>query len=138
MVDGKEKKDKRTLSYVAVESIKDASETLVAEYGTKIAELAPDAKRPSELQLTRTEDGKEVKFDATKEQLASNFILEAINEKRRALVYQPAYVVLKNELLGPEVQIEKLAADMVKRAANVGIKLTQAQAMEKARAILAV
>jgi hypothetical protein len=127
-------KRSRELAYTAtqVENITDAVKTLQENFVATIADR--EQRKLAALTLEKTNSkGETEKYVAGPQDLAADYIVQAINKQLRLDVSQPLNTVVREELYGPERQIEKLAGDIFDRRKKAGKEVTMAWATEKAR-----
>jgi hypothetical protein len=78
----------------------------------------------------------ETMHDAAKHFGSEAAILDALNQLLKQKAYSEAYVPLKARLEGPNKAIEKIAADLIKKAGTFGITLSEKTARERAKVAL--
>ena len=135
-VPGEDKPREKTVQYVApqVESILDASRSLPEYFRKVMSEREVNKLKP--LQLEKIVDGKTVKYDANAEELATDYIVNAIRAQQKLDVSGPLRMTVADELYPEKKQeaaITKFAEDIVERRKVAGKPISMERALEIAR-----
>jgi len=139
-VRGEDKPRTKTVTYSApqVESVKDAAESLTAHFQGLIDSIESGKARPASLQLVKqNENGKDESYDATAQQLASDYIVSSVRSQQKLDVANPLRQKIADELYPEkktEKAIEKFAEDIVERRKAVGKVISMDAALQIARA----